>query len=181
MIEEDDRQLVEASLRGEEKAFERIVEKYQKPLFNAAYRIVDDHDEAEDVTQSAFIKAYENLKSYNPGFKLFSWLYRITMNEALNVSNAKKRFGGLHERIASSEKSGEELAEERDVSSEIERALRSLKLEYRLVIILKHFHDHSYSEMSYILQIPEKTVKSRLFTARNMMREFLLQTKRESL
>ena len=173
MIEESDQQLVKACLKGETKAFERIILQYQKPLFNAAYRILNDRDEAEDVTQNAFIKAYENLGRYNASYKLFSWLYRITVNESLNALDARKRFNELPTEYASEEKSTDEIVEAKELGDAIDRALRGLKLEYRLVIILNHFHDRSYSEMSYILNIPEKTVKSRLFSARTMLRDLL--------
>lgn len=159
------------------KAFEQIVLAYQKPLYTAAYKIVEDQDEAEDVLQNAFIKAFENLRSYKKSYKLFSWLYRITLNEALNTLHSKKRFEGLSGEYQSGEKSGEEVVHESELSRALDSALRELKLEYRLVIILNHFHDRSYSEMSYILNIPVKTVKSRLFTARNMLRELLVHNK----
>lgn len=174
MTVESDLDLVQACLNGETKALERIILLYQKPLFNAAYRIVDDRDEAEDITQIAFIKAYENLKSYKSSYKLFSWLYRITVNEALNALEKRKRFNGLKEDYASSDKRSDELIEERETNNAIDKALRELKLEYRLVIVLNHFHNRSYSEMSFILNIPEKTVKSRLFSARAMLRELLM-------
>ncbi len=177
MNEESDQQLVRACLKGETKAFEQIVSRYQKPLFNAAYRIVDDRDESEDILQNAFIKAYGSLKSYNPSYKLFSWLYRITVNEALNVLNSKKRFDGLPQDLRSSDKQSDEILQEDERSKALDNAIRELKLEYRLVIILNHFHDRSYTEMSYILNIPEKTVKSRLFSARSMLREILVHNK----
>jgi len=177
MNEERDQRLVDACLKGDTKAFEQIVLSYQKPLYTAAYRIVEDQDEAEDVLQNAFIKAYENLGTYKKSHKLFSWLYRITLNEALNTIHAKKRFEGLSGDYKSGEKTGDEVFQESELSHALDSALRELKLDYRLVIILNHFHDRSYTEMSYILNIPVKTVKSRLFTARNMLRELLVHNK----
>jgi RNA polymerase sigma-70 factor (ECF subfamily) len=177
MNEERDQRLVDACLKGNTKAFEEIVLNYQKPLYTAAYRIVEDQDEAEDVLQNAFIKAYENLGTYKKSYKLFSWLYRITLNEALNSLHGKKRFEGLSGDYQSGEKRGDEVVQENELSHALDSALRELKLDYRLVIILNHFHDRSYTEMSYILNIPVKTVKSRLFTARNMLRELLVHNR----
>jgi RNA polymerase sigma-70 factor (ECF subfamily) len=99
------------------------------------------------------------------------------LNEALNAAHSKRRFEGLSGEYQSGEKTGDELLQESELSGALDSALRELKLDYRLVIILNHFHDRSYTEMSYILNIPVKTVKSRLFSARNMLRELLVHNK----
>jgi RNA polymerase sigma-70 factor (ECF subfamily) len=99
------------------------------------------------------------------------------LNEALNTIHSKKRFEGLSGDYQSDEKTGDDVVQESELSHALDSALRELKLDYRLVIILNHFHDRSYTEMSYILNIPVKTVKSRLFTARNMLRELLVHNR----
>lgn len=175
MVEQDDPTLVERCLSGDNRAFEAIVEKYQKPVFNAVFRIVNDYDDSEDVTQAAFVKAYEKLKSFNRKYKFFSWLYRIAVNESINFVNSRKNLEGLTESIMSNEKTPEETVDGTDLSERIRDALLDLKLEYRTVVVLKHFQNLSYQEISYIIDVPEKTVKARLFAARERLKGILLR------
>jgi RNA polymerase sigma-70 factor (ECF subfamily) len=175
MREEGDLTLVERCLGGDCKAFEQIVNKYQKPVFNAVLRIVNDYDDAEDLTQSAFVKAYEKLKSYDSKYKFFSWLYRIAVNESINFLNQRRHLEGLDEGVVSQEKTPDETYDGIEARERIGDALLDLKLEYRTVIVLKHFQNLSYREISYITDIPEKTVKARLFSARQLLRDLLLK------
>ena len=175
MTVDTDSILVEQCLRGDRKSFESIVEKYQKTMFNAALRIVNDYDDAQDVTQSSFVKAFENLSSYDPKYKFFSWLYRIGVNESLNFLNQKKDFEGLDDGLISRDKGPEEAYHDLEQREDVREALMCLKIDYRTVVVLKHFQNLSYKEISYILDLPEKTVKARLFTARQLLREVLLK------
>ena len=173
-----DSQLVQQCLDGDENAFEQLVERYQKQVFNAAYRLVDDSDQAQDISQSVFLKVYENLGTYDAGFKFYSWIYRITLNEALNALNKRRSFVTLDTvaEVHPSHRTGPDEAFERnELGGQIQRALMNLKTEHRTVIVLKHFLDCSYADMAQITGIPEKTVKSRLFTARRLLKESLVQ------
>ena len=175
MIEGQDLELVQQCLLGNQKAFESIVDKYQKPVFNVAYRILNDTYEAEDITQTVFIKAFDNLPKFNQRYKLFSWLYRIAINEALNLQNSHKRNESLNERMVSRERTPEDILFHKQTNQAVNEAINKLKSDYRTVIILKHFQDCSYSQISEILSIPEKTVKSRLFTARQQLKDILIK------
>jgi len=175
MIEHDDATLVKLCLAGDTKAFEQIVDRYQKKIFNIALRIATDQDDAEDITQSVFVKAYERLNTFDPKYKLFSWLYRIAINESLNFVGQRQNLQRLDEAEVSKELSPEETLDTAINSEAVQNALMKLKLEHRVVIVLKHFQELSYREISYILDLPEKTVKSRLFTAREQLRRVLLR------
>ena len=83
--------LVEACLSGDTSAFGRLVDTYERPLYNAALRITNSRDDAMDATQSAFVKAYEKLHTFNSSYRFFSWIYRIAVNEALNIVQRKGR------------------------------------------------------------------------------------------
>ncbi|MEJ2261549.1 MAG: sigma-70 family RNA polymerase sigma factor, partial [Nitrosopumilaceae archaeon] len=87
----EDIRLIEECKKGNSHAFGELVEKYQKQLYNAAFRIVNDRDTAKDVTQTVFIRAYEKLDTYNAKFKFFSWIYRMAVNEAINVLRQEKK------------------------------------------------------------------------------------------
>ena len=175
MIEPDDKILVRQCLRGDIKAFESLVDKYQKVVFNVAYRIANDFDDAEDITQSVFIKAFERLGDFNPRYKFFSWIYRIALNESINHANLRKHGEELNESLASDDGTPEESYRQSELCDQVQKALMKLPVDYRVVVVLKHFQNLSYDEISYVLDIPERTVKSRLFSARNSLRDILLK------
>jgi RNA polymerase sigma-70 factor (ECF subfamily) len=175
MEEQDDKDLVRRCLKGDQKAFESLLDRYQKPIYNVALRMLGDDDDAADLTQTVFVKAYEKLGSYNEHYKFFSWLYKSAVNASLNFLEQKKRFDVLTDRELSREPRVEDQVEASDRVEKLENAILELKTEYRIVIVLRHFHDLSYDEMGTILDLPAKTVKSRLFTARQMLKEILLR------
>ena len=175
MMDDDDARWVRLTLEGDSKAFETLVQKYHKPIFNIAFRMAEDHDEAEDITQSVFVKAYIKLNTFNFHFKFFSWLYRMAVNESLNFLKEKKRFSELDDRYVSPEKGPDESVQDRQQAELVEMAIMQLSVDARIVVVLKHFMDLSYQEMSWILDIPEKTVKSRLFTARQNLKEIIVR------
>jgi len=169
-----DRELMERCRRGDMKAFEVIVDTYQKPVFNAAYRISGSADDAADITQTVFLKALEHVDSFKPAYKLFSWLYRIAVNESLNFVRRTKsavRLDEVHLPSGDNPARNAELGERKDM---LQTALGRLKPEYRAVLVLKHIQGFSYEEIAGILDIPERLVKSRLFSARQLLREELL-------
>jgi len=175
MSEQDDEVLVKRCMRGDRGAFEVLVDKYQGPLFNLALQMTKEYADAEDITQSAFLKAFESLSSYKPGNKFFSWLYRIAVNETLNYLRGKKYQEPLSEEIAADDSDSSREMARSEASAQIQEALMKLSVEYRAVVVLKHLQELPYADISQILDIPVKTVKSRLFTARMQMHEFLVQ------
>ncbi len=175
MLEPDDKDLVSRCLTGDMKAFETLVDRYEKPVFNVALRLLSNSDDAADVSQATFVKAYEKLNSYDDRYKFFSWLYRIAVNTSLNFLEQKKRSDLLGDEEVTE---GSRLEEEFDAAERVEKledAILNLPVEYRVVIVLRHFHDLSYEEMGMILDLPEKTVKSRLFTARQLLKDILIK------
>ncbi len=175
MKDADDVQAVRRCLGGDVRAFELLVEKYQGVVFNIALRMARDTEDAEDISQTAFLKAYEKLGTYRETFRFYSWLYRIAVNEALNFLDRQKRFTRLDERIEDSGQALDVAGETRERDERIQEALMELKPDHRVVLILRHFEDFSYDEIGAILDIPMKRVKSRLFTARQVLREILVK------
>ena len=174
MIKSRDQSLVDRCLSGDRQALETLVRDYQKPLYNAAYRILGNPEDAADATQAAFLKAIENLDRYDPNYKLFSWMYRIAVNEALNQLKRKKNQQPLDDRAVDDNPGPDAEFEAGNLSREIQDGLMALTDPYRTVIVLRHFADFSYRQISDVLEIPEKTVKSRLYSARQLMKERLL-------
>ena len=175
MSEANDRALVEKCLAGDTRAFEDLVEGYQKVLYNVALRMLNNREDAMDVTQNAFIKAYERLDTYNPKYKFFSWIYKIMVNESLNTIRRRKPQTEVHHTIASSEKTPDESNSENWTMQRVQSAIIQLPIEYRRLVVLRHFGNLSYRDMSGALDIPEKTIKSRLYSARQMLKDILIK------
>jgi RNA polymerase sigma-70 factor (ECF subfamily) len=141
-------------------------------LFNVAYRMVNDREDARDITQTVFVKAYEKLKTYDPQYRFFSWIYRIAVNECLNFLGRRRPQQPLDAEPMSPVGPQDEV-DARELSEQVQSALMKLSPDYRQVLILRHFVELSYDEMSGVLKVPVKTVKSRLYTARQRMGEML--------
>ena len=173
MDETVEARLVCESRKGSRESFGELLDHYQKPVFNVAYRILSNYEDAKDVTQNVFLKAFESLQDFDSKHRFFSWIYRIAVNEAINLRKSRKRFEAVEESTAKERNTPENLLSETELSQVIQAALMSVGSEYRIVIVLKHFNDCSYRDIGEILEIPEKTVKSRLFTARNLLKDVL--------
>ena len=173
MSRDPDAQLVQDCLSGDRKAFDLLVAKYEKQLFNAAYRVTNDIDDAMDATQTAFVKAYEKLHTFDPSYRFFSWIYRILVNESLNLISRRRPLEELDSDIVHKARNPEELYGAAQIDQQVHLALQALEPNYRVIVVLKHFQDLSYKEISRIVGVPERTVKSRLFTARRRLKDLL--------
>ena len=175
MNEPDDTTLMEQCIKGNQQAFETLLVRYERPVYNAAYRMLHSRDDARDVTQTVFLKVYENRDHYDPKYRFFSWIYRIALNESVDVLKRSSRLEPLDTDTISQTQGPEQQASSEQLSEGVQTALMTIKFDYRSVVVLKHFLGCSYSEISEILEIPEKTVKSRLYTARQLLKEQLDQ------
>jgi RNA polymerase sigma-70 factor (ECF subfamily) len=174
MSDREDQVLVAKTLAGDRNAFGGLVDKYQKAVFNLAMRMVRDRDDAEEIAQLAFVKAFSRLSSYNGSFRFFSWFYRIALNECANCLNRRSKHEPLSETFASDE--GQEAPEvTSDEHRHLEDALADLQESDRALVLLKHYEGRSYEEIGEILDISAQKVKSRLFSARLKLREILLR------
>jgi len=171
--ERDDEDLVRACRQGDQAAFGALVDRHQRRIYNVALRVARSREDARDISQNVFVKVYANLGSYDPRFKFTSWIARIALNESLNFVQARRPQEAVDEEWASTDRDPGEIAGAGELRKVMERALLTLSMDYRLVVILRHFMELTYTEMAAILGIPEKTVKSRLFTARQMLRQVL--------
>jgi RNA polymerase sigma-70 factor (ECF subfamily) len=172
---ESDEALVHRCRGGDSGAFRILIARYERPLYNAAYRVLGNADDARDVTQVAFMEVAERVALYDPSHRFFSWLYRIALNAALNLLRRNSREEPLLGREPGKLESvdPESSAAESELSCRIQRALMQMSEDHRVVLTLRHFSDCSYREIGLILEIEEKTVKSRLFEARQRLRELL--------
>jgi RNA polymerase sigma-70 factor (ECF subfamily) len=169
MEETGDLSVIRRCLEGDKEAFAELVDRYQSAVFNVALRMVGRYEDAQDIAQTVFLKAYANLRNYNPRFKFFSWIFRMAVNESINWINRMRP----EDLSAAGHSSAAEPPDQKVTNSEfyesLEDAMQALRPEHRTVIILKHFADLSYRQISETLQLPEKTIKSRLFEARRQL------------
>ncbi len=172
-----DTDLVRRTMKGERTAYEALLIRYEKPVYNAAYRMLNSTEDARDVTQTVFLKAYENLGQFDPKYRFFSWIYRIAVNESINCLNLRNRTEELAGEPIAETSGPDDVTDSDQRSRRIQSALMLIKPEYRAVIILRHFLDFNYVEIGAILDIPEKKVKSRLYSGRRLLKDALQESR----
>lgn len=165
-------------LAGDPSAFEPLVERYQRGLFAVALRLLGNYEDARDATQNAFIRAYEHLDSFDPGRRFFSWICRIVVNESLNLRRARRVEEQLSDRPEEAAGAFEAIVTG-ERRRELQGAIKHLSEDQRIVIVLRYFAELSYEEISAAIDVPVKTVKSRLFEARQRLAETIRPFARE--
>jgi RNA polymerase sigma-70 factor (ECF subfamily) len=171
-----DRALVERFRSGDREAFTELVVRYQRPIYNAAFWILRKPEDASDIAQTVFLRVAERLDEYDDRYRFFSWIYRIAVNESLNLLRRSERDEELDDEadLPGSERDDpERRADDAQSSARIRSALLRLSAGDRTVITLRHFSECSYDEIGEILEIDVKTVKSRLYEARQRLRVML--------
>jgi RNA polymerase sigma-70 factor (ECF subfamily) len=178
-VREVDQQLVERAQRGDKKAFELLVSKYQRKLARLLSRFIRDAAEVEDVTQEAFIKAYRALPTFRGDSAFYTWLYRIGINTAKNYLVAMGRRAPTTTDIDSEEAEGFENGDQlrdlntpenelatRQIAETVNQTLGELPEELRTAITLREIEGLSYEDIANIMNCPIGTVRSRIFRAR---------------
>jgi len=183
---EVDQLLVERAQRGDKRAFELLVEKYQRKLARLVSRLVRDPGEVEDVTQEAFVKAYRALPTFRGDSAFYTWLYRIGINTAKNYLVAMGRRAPTSTEVNAEEAegyvSGEQLRDintpeslllSKEIGNTVNAAIESLPEELRSAIQLRELEGMSYEEIAKLMDCPIGTVRSRIFRARETIAEKL--------
>jgi RNA polymerase sigma-70 factor (ECF subfamily) len=187
-VELDDQQLVLASKQGDQDAFSLLVLRYQRRIFNLVYRMVQHYEEANEITQEAFLAAWQGLPSFRGEARFATWLYRIAYNCALKQLESRKRDRALQAALQAkheldgndSQKLADARLDQRERQAVVQEQLSHLPAKYRIVLILRHLQEMTYEEMAEILAMPVGTIKTHLFRARNLLKERLLALYRES-
>ena len=183
-VSPDDRLLVERCQRGDLSAFEPLVEKYRQRVWRLAYNVLRDREEAWDVAQDAFIRAYQALPSFRGQSAFYTWLFRIVMNLAADRARQRAARGRAFgtERVAEEEwervmadhsASPDSSAAQTEDRERIARALDTLSDDHRTIIMLSDVEGLSYREIAEVLDVPIGTVMSRLHNARRRLRQAL--------
>jgi RNA polymerase sigma-70 factor (ECF subfamily) len=188
MNEEKDQDLVKRTLRGDQKAFEMIVRKYQQPLLGYIGRMVGQREMALDFSQDVFVKAYSSLRSYEPRYKFSTWLFKIASNLVIDhwrkkkiptfsLSNPPGRDGDvLTFEVPDDEPSVTRNLEVAELRRKVEAAMERLPGSLRELFVWRHVNELSYEEMAEIKDLPVGTVKNRVFQAKEMIRRLLEET-----
>lgn len=168
----DDNELVHEAINGNVFSFELLIERYQKTIYNMVLRMIGDVENAQDITQDIFVKAFEKLDTFKFKFRFFSWLYRIAINETINWTKRNPRMDRIQDaqNFLADESDGED--QERK-SRILQSGLMKLPENYRSLLLLKYYSNLSYEEVAEIEGISVKKVKSRLFIAREQLRKIL--------
>jgi RNA polymerase sigma-70 factor (ECF subfamily) len=176
---------VEAFLAGDRKAFEFLFDKYREKVYSIAYRFVRNREDALEVTQEVFLRVYLGLAKFKTNSKFFTWLYRITVNRAIDFSRSRKARPTVRLEPAALEAWGErpgnrsrppdpmELAQEKELEERLLRAVELLSPKHRSVFLLHACENLSYKEIAAVLGCNLGTVMSRLFYARQRLQEIL--------
>ncbi len=184
-----DEALVLSCQRGDTAAFESLVVRHQKRMLNIAFRLIGDYDEACEVIQDAFVSAYKNIGTFRGDSKFTTWLTTITLNLSKNhLKQIKSRQGHVSYSLddplrideseltrdpVSKEPSVLDRLEKQDIRKRVQDCIKALEPGYREVIVLRDMQDFSYSEIGGMLDMREGTVKSRLFRAREAIKDCL--------
>ena len=182
--------LVERAKAGDRPAFGQLVEVYQDKIYGYASRMLGDPDEAEDVAQETFVRAYRSLPHFRGAASFHTWLYRIASNLAIDVARRNRRQstgdfsldepleseeGDYEREIADESGSPEQLTQRREMQELVRQAVAELPEKLRAVVVLYELQGESYEDIAEILGCPLGTVKSRLFNARSQLKDMLEQ------
>jgi len=180
-----DQLLIEEILKGKSSIYELLILKYQNQLFATVINIVKDEDLAQDIVQEAFLKAYESLNSLRDRNQFYPWIKRIAINESLMKIDRNKRYVDMYDESQeeddyffnsiTDEKNPEKELLDEEMRRYVRKYVESLPSKLRTVIILREVEDLSYEEIAEILNIPIGTVRSRLFNARQIIKERLIK------
>ncbi len=179
----EDSKLVAKALKGDRKAFEMIVRKYEQPLTNYLGRMTGEREAALDFTQEVFIKVYCSLGSYRPAYKFSTWLFKIASNHLIDHWRKKKlptmsldqpvddNDCSLTPQVPDPGPSVARKFELAEIRQKIERALDAIPEAFRELFVLRHVNEFSYEEIADIKSLPVGTVKNRVFQAKEMLRK----------
>lgn len=183
-VYDEDYEIVLSCRKGDDEAFGILVERHQKKVFNTALRMTGDYDEACEVVQEAFLAAFRAIRKFRGEAKFSTWLYGIVVN----VSKTRLKQAAQRRRktvsiddpaddpadgLAAEGVSALEALEKKDVQAKVQRCIGTLEEEFREVLVLRDIQGFSYDEIGGILEVPEGTIKSRLFRAREAMKNCL--------
>ena len=176
-----DAELVEASLAGDRAAFDDIVERHRRHVYQLCYRFVGNHEDASDLAQDTFIRAFRGLKSFKGQASLGTWLYRIAVNVSLNkvgskvpkLSSLEPLMAGSDERLASLDETASDALLRGERAAQVRAAIARLPKKQRATLVLRVYHDLPHEQIAAILGSSVGAVKANFFHALNNLKKLL--------
>lgn len=177
--------VVQRAIGGDQSAFKMLFDKYKQPLYFHILKLVKDREIIEDLLQEIFLKAFDNISSFNPDYAFSTWLYRITTNHSIDYLRKKKlKTFSIHDPIRTKDgemsieledesRTTDDLIMRKQRSQILREALDSLPEKYREIIKMRHVEELSYQEIAEILDLPLGTVKAHIFRARELLYKYL--------
>ena len=183
MTNSHDLELVELFQKGDETSFNELVARYQEKVYWIAYRFVNDHDQADDIVQEVFVKVYSSLKDFRGDSGVYTWLYRITVNVALNTLRKRRvrdfiRIDELFEITGDENERPDALLEKNEQQQLIEEAIAKLPEKQKAVFILRYHEELPYEEISAILKTSVGGLKANYFHAAKKIGEHISRAHR---
>ncbi len=175
-MEESDELWVERALQ-DPNSYEELVRRYQRRLYNLAYRLTGDGDEAQDLAQEALVRAYTALPRFRQGERFSPWVYKIAVNLCINYLRRRKFQVPLNEEapFVDASLTPEQALEKEETRAAVQKAIMALPEQYRTVVLLRHQQELPYADIAETLGLPLGTVKTHLFRARAMLHKILSQ------
>jgi len=183
LVEQQDAELVRLTLCGNTSAYNGLVQRYQRQVYNLAYRMLGSAEDAGDLTQDTFLRAYGAIGSFRQDASFLTWLYKIASNLCIDHLRSRKAKGALSLDVELSEgrepaadfrtHAPDECAIRGEVSDIVQREVMNLPERYRVVVTMRHLQDMSVDEIARALDLPAGTVKTHLFRGREMLRSRL--------
>jgi RNA polymerase sigma-70 factor (ECF subfamily) len=184
----DDASLIAATLAGDTAAFGQLVHVYQDRLYNSLLRVVGSAEDARDIIQDAFVRAFLKLETFRGSAAFYTWLYRIAFNLAMSRARRERKVTSLDcvkAGCGSEPMDGQPTPEnhllQRERAALVHAVLAELSIEFRQILVLRELEGFRYDEIAEILQLPVGTVRSRLFRARLQLRDELAPMMREDM
>ena len=185
-MKEKEKQLVLKAQQGNNRAFGKLIKKYQNKVLYLAFDIIGNYDDAQDIAQSAFLRAFKNIRNFKMQATFSTWLYRIVVNLSIDFNRARSRRRqisiekplddseqSLKNILKDKHKQPDQLLVLKDFNKQLEKAVNKLPHNQRIAFVLRNYHDMSMNNIAEILECKTGTVRSHLFRAINKLREQL--------
>lgn len=180
----NEEEIVKQLKSGNYSNYDKIVDSYKNRVFGMAYKFTGDYDESQDLAQEVFLKIYRQIKNFREESKLSTWIYRISVNTCLDWKKKKEKIKSINFSNMVNEENKDQIIDIKDESlspdriilqdedqKQVHKLIYELSDKYKTVLIMYHFNEMSYQDISKALNIPERTVETRLYRARRMLKD----------